>query len=160
MNRHALGRVVGWVVLVSGIVAAPVAVVRPLLPATSAPVAVGARERPASAASRYPADSLAARIAAHDLFRFDRRPATMPYDPQRPAAVLGTYTPPKPALRLVGLVSAAEPAALIEGLPGIEGGRVLRRGDRIAGLTIAAIERGRVRVVGMDTVWVLTLRRP
>jgi hypothetical protein len=63
-------------------------------------------------------------------------------------------------LRLVGLVEGVRPQALIEGLPGVEGGRALARGEAVGGLRVAEIFRGQVRVVGMDTVWVLTLRRP
>jgi hypothetical protein len=50
--------------------------------------------------------------------------------------------------------------AAIEGLPGIEGGRLLRVGEQLAGYRVASIEGGRVRVVGQDTVWVLMLRHP
>jgi hypothetical protein len=153
-------RMMAWFTLGAGIVVAAAAAARPLVPMTGAPPrALRAPRGPPTA--RYPADSLATRIAGRDPFRFDRHSAAVPYDPQRAAVAIATpYGPPKPALRLVGVVTGREPAALIEGLPGIEGGRVLRRGERIAGLTIAAIERRQVRVVGMDTVWVLTLRTP
>ena len=158
---NAVGpRVLGWVLVVSGVGIAFRAALMPLAPPVQA--AAGQPRAPdAAPAPRYPADSLAVSVAGRDLFRFGRRRATTAYDPRRavtPGA--GAYIPPKPVLRLVGLVSGTEPAALIEGLPGIEGGRVMRGGERIAGLTVTTIERGRVRVVGMDTVWVLTLRLP
>lgn len=158
---NAVGpRVLGWVLVVSGVGAAFGAALMPLAPPVQA-AAAQPREPNAVPAPRYPADSLAVSVGGRDLFRFGRRPATTAYDPQRAVTpVAGAYAPPKPVLRLVGLVSGAEPAALIEGLPGIEGGRVMRGGERIAGLTVTAIARGRVRVVGMDTVWVLTLRLP
>ena len=109
----------------------------------------------------YAADSVSRVVVARDLFRLGRRPAQVAYDParaSRPAE--GPIAPPKPALRLTGLVEGAHPQALIEGLPGVEGGRALGRGDVAGGLRVAEIGRGQVRVVGMDTVWVLTLRRP
>jgi hypothetical protein len=68
--------------------------------------------------------------------------------------------PPKPVLSLVGLVSGIEPAAVVEGLPGVEGSRVVRVGDVFAGLRIKQIDSDRVVIVGMDTTWVLRVREP
>jgi hypothetical protein len=108
----------------------------------------------------YPADSLAALVQAGDVFRLGHRPAPVRYDP---AAGAGPqpWSPPvsRPVLRLVGLVAGATPLAAIEGLPGVEGGRLLKVGERVAGFRLMAIEGGRVRVAGQDTVWVLTLRQ-
>lgn len=109
----------------------------------------------------YPADSLAALVQAGDVFRLGHRPAPVRYDPAAGAAPEGWTPPeaPRAALRLTGLVGGAVPAAAIEGLPGIEGGRLLKVGERVAGFRLMAIEGGRVRIVGQDTVWVLTLRQ-
>jgi hypothetical protein len=68
--------------------------------------------------------------------------------------------PPKPSLILVGLISGEDATAVLEGLPGIEGSRVLRLGDVVSGLRITRIAENHVVVVGMDTVWVLTVREP
>jgi hypothetical protein len=81
------------------------------------------------------------------------------YDPQR-AEAPPPNVPPKPALVLVGLVSGEVPTALIEGFPGVEGARVVHAGDVVAGVRVAAIGVRGVRLVGMDTVWVLAVREP
>ena len=61
---------------------------------------------------------------------------------------------------MVGVVNGSEPSAVIEGLPGIEGSRVVRVGDVVAGLQIKKIANGRVVIAGMDTTWVLEIREP
>jgi hypothetical protein len=103
-------------------------------------------------------ESLSA-IVSRDPFRIGRRPAVVAYDPVRLAEQLAPV-PPKPALTLVGVVSGSEPSAVVEGLPGVEGSRVLRVGDVVAGLQIKQIGNGRVVIVGMDTTWVLEVREP
>jgi hypothetical protein len=67
---------------------------------------------------------------------------------------------PKPVLALVGLVHGADPTAVVEGFPGVEGGRVVRAGDWVGELRVVGIAADRVRIVGMDTVWVLKVREP
>jgi hypothetical protein len=100
-------------------------------------------------------------VQAGDAFRLGHRPAAVRYDPATGTGPQA-WSPPvsRPALRLVGLIGGATPVAAIEGLPGVEGGRLLRVGEQLAGFRVAGIEGGRVRVVGQDTVWVLTLRHP
>jgi hypothetical protein len=63
-------------------------------------------------------------------------------------------------LALVGLVAGIEASAVIEGLPGIEGARVVRVGDVVAGLRVKQIVSDRVTIVGMDTTWILRVREP
>jgi hypothetical protein len=95
----------------------------------------------------------------HDPFRLGRRPAPVPYDPihggQPPAPGVA-----KPVLALVGIVVGADPTAIVEGFPGVEGARVVRTGDVVAGLRVARIGAREVTVVGMDTTWTLTVREP
>jgi len=81
------------------------------------------------------------------------------YDPLRLAAQLAP-PPPRPVLSLVGVVIGAVPSVVIEGLPGVEGSRVLRVGDVVAGLRVKQISNGRVVIAGMDTTWVLEVREP
>jgi hypothetical protein len=111
-----------------------------------------------SSRSRIAAESVGA-IVSRDPFRIGRRPTLPAYDPQRLAQQLA---PPasKPTLLLVGVVNGREPSAVIEGLPGVEGSRVMRVGDAVAGLQIKSIANGRVIVAGMDTTWVLEVREP
>lgn len=127
-----------------------------------------ARVRPAQAAPARSAapgprgdpDSLDHDLVVRDPFRVARRPA-VPYDPislaQPPAHVA-----PRPALAVAGILwdGGADPTALVEGLPGTEGARVVRPGDVVGGLRIKAIERLRVVVTGMDTVWTLGVKEP
>ena len=108
--------------------------------------------------SRIAAESVAT-IVSRDPFRIGRRPLLPAYDPQRLAEQLAP-PPPKPTLILVGVVNGLAPSAVIEGLPGVEGSRVMRLGDTVAGLKIEKITNSRVVIAGMDTTWVLEVREP
>jgi hypothetical protein len=68
-------------------------------------------------------------------------------------------TVPRPQLVLHGLITGDTMRALIEGLPGSSGSRVVRVGDVVGGLRVATIAGGSVRIIGMDTTWILRLRR-
>jgi len=111
-----------------------------------------------SSSNRIATESVTA-IVSRDPFRIGRRPTLPAYDPQRLAEQLAP-PPPKPTLLLVGVVNGSEPSAVIEGLPGVEGSRVVRQGDVVAGLQIKQISNSRVVIVGMDTTWVLEVREP
>lgn len=112
----------------------------------------------AGAVSRIAAESVAA-IVSRDPFRIGRRPTLPAYDPQRLAEQLAP-PPPKPTMTLVGVMNGIAPSAVIEGLPGVEGSRVVRVGDVVAGLQIKRITSGQVVIAGMDTTWVLEVREP
>lgn len=105
------------------------------------------------------ADSLVRATVARAPFRAGRRPSDVPYDPSapRPGDSVAPSVP-KPALVLTGIVWGAEPAAIVEGLPGTAAARVIRRGDVIGPLAIARITRDSVMVTGMDTTWTLSVR--
>src|SRR5437762_12154705 len=62
-------------------------------------------------------ESLITRTVAKDAFRVSRHPSAVAYDPLR-LAEQTVPLPPRPVLRLTGLVSGSEPAAVLEGLPG------------------------------------------
>lgn len=126
---------------------------------TSTPPSSALRRPPPSLASPYPAESLGRLAVARDLFRAGRRPAATLYNPIRGVQPVGN-APPKPVLAVVGIVSGKEPTAVIEGFPGIEGARVVRVGDVIAGLRVKRISAAAVRLTGLDTVWTLTVREP
>jgi len=108
-----------------------------------------------------PGDSLATVIVARDPLRVTRRPAPVIYDPVRLAQ---PATPPaaKPQLALAGIVweGGANATALVEGITGIEGPRVVRKGEVVGDLRVKDIRRDRVVIVGRDTVWTLTVREP
>jgi hypothetical protein len=103
-------------------------------------------------------ESIAA-VVARDPFRIGRLPAITAYDPVRLSQPVSP-APVRPVLTLVGLVNGAEASAVVEGLPGIEGSRVVRSGNVVAGLRIKEIANNRVVIVGMDTTWVLGVREP
>jgi hypothetical protein len=158
MNEGVVKRWTAWCFAVSGAGAVLWAAVAPVV--TFTPPAVPRRSPPSSAVVRpYAADSLARLAVSRDLFRSARRPASVAYDPQRAAAPVENQ-PPKPALALLGLVGGAEATAVIEGFPGVEGARVVRVGDAVAGIKVQHIAADQVRLVGMDTVWVLRVREP
>lgn len=106
-------------------------------------------------------DSVLTALVAHDPFRMARRPSPILYDPVR-LAQPSTPPAPRPTLSLVGIVwdDGHEPTALVDGLPGIDGSRPLRRGETVAGLHVKAIRADRVVIVGLDTTWTLTVREP
>jgi hypothetical protein len=124
----------------------------------SLPVRPEARGGPTQRVEPVPTDSLAALLVTRDPFRLSRQPAAVAYDPLRLAQQAAS--PPKPPLVLVGLVVGNSPAAIIDGLPGVDGARVVRAGEIVGPLRVRRIERDRVVVTGMDTVWTLMLRRP
>lgn len=109
-----------------------------------------------------PADSLA-RLVRRDPFRLGRAPAPVPYDPAR-----GDQPPElapaiqRPTLALTGLVwgGASKSGALIEGLPGVVGSRLLQVGDTIGGIRVQRIGVAEVVLAGLDTMWTLQVRRP
>jgi hypothetical protein len=108
--------------------------------------------------ARIAAESVST-IVSRDPFRIGRRPLLPAYDPMRLTEQLAP-PPPKPTLILVGVVNGVDPSAVIEGLPGVEGSRVVRVGDVVAGLQVKKITDSRVFIAGMDTTWVLEVREP
>src|SRR3989304_3447806 len=104
-------------------------------------------------------DSAASGVTEHDVFRRSRRPALAGTQ----ATSVAAMTPPPrpmPALQLVGLVAGAKPTAVIAGFPGTTGPRVVRVGEVISGLRVRRIGTEGVEVAGMDTTWLLTVRKP
>jgi hypothetical protein len=107
-----------------------------------------------------PLDSLVQAVVDHDPFRLTRSPAAIAYSSVQVEAAYVEPAPPKPQLVLTGIVWGDEPSAIVEGLPGIEGARLLRPGEPIGGIRIRRITRQDVTLVGMDTSWVLQVRKP
>lgn len=118
------------------------------------------RNAPARAAGLRSADSVVRMALAAAPFRARRTPASVRYDPVRAAepAAPAPPKPPKPSLVLSGIIWGETPAAAIEGIPGIDGTRLVVKGDTIAGLRIRRIGHSEVVVAGFDTTWVLTVR--
>lgn len=101
---------------------------------------------------------LAQRVVARDPFRLDRRPASVPFGAEEPSPVAEPPRPARPALQLSG-VSGPPWQAVLEGLPGHEGGVVAREGDRFADLHVRLVRADSVIVDARDTTWVLRVRR-
>lgn len=146
----------------AGFWATAVALVRPVVRVDLPP----ARRAVESVAPGPVEDSVVARAVRRALdrpfFRADRRAPSAAYDPERPDL---PDTPPvprraRPALAISGIVWGMEPAAVVEGVPGVEGSVVLRRGESAAGLRVVRIDRDRVVIRGMDTTWRLPVREP
>ncbi len=116
---------------------------------------------PAPAPATSDADSLARAIAARNPFRLHRSPAAVAFDPSRadgappPAAPMS-----RPVIALAGVVLGAEPAALLDGLPGVEGTRLVRLGERVAGYVLRDVTVRAAVLRARDTTLVLLLRSP
>jgi hypothetical protein len=158
MRGFGIRDVGAWILVASGIAALvtglSLRVVRSQAVAIRRPAGV-----PDAGIPGYPAESLARVVVTKDLFRADRRPAGVPYDPSRGGVPLPDG-PPKPQLVLTGVVWGDQPEAVVEGLPATMGPRVVRVGDVVAGVTIKEIERDRLVATGFDTTWTLTVRVP
>lgn len=105
-------------------------------------------------------DSLRLAVINRNPLRMSRSPADVAYSllPAEPPYV--EPPPPKPQLVLTGILWSDEPSAIVEGLPGVEGARVLRVGESSGSIRIRRITRQDVTLVGMDTTWVLQVRKP
>ena len=150
-------RIGAWACVVIGVAALGWSAGPLPVPTLTPAAALAAKTR-----ARLPRDSAAdvqRTIAARDVFRAARQPAGMAYDPQAAIApAVSAPAVPKPTLALVGVIGGDDPTAVIDGLPGVEGSRVVRIGDVVGGLVVRRIANGDVRITGMDTVWVLKVR--
>ena len=115
---------------------------------------------------RMPADSAraaAARVAEHDPFRLDHHPASVPYRPEQEGVAQEAPPPPKPPkphLSLSGIVGGPPWSAILDSVPGRDGGVLVRKGDTLNGLRVRSVGRDTVIVQGADTVWKLIVKRP
>lgn len=129
---------------------------------TIPPLTSGAREL-----RRTSTDSLAkmaAHIAAHDPFRLDRHPASVPYRPELDGVAVAAPPPPpkppKPHLAVAGILGGPPWTALLDSVPGREGSVLVKRGDTLGGLKIRSVGRDTVVVQGVDTLWKLVVKQP
>ncbi len=97
--------------------------------------------------------------ASRSPFRRDRRSPFLRFDARREHAASDARppAPPKPVLVLRGLVDGADVAAVIEGIPGIEGPTVVRLGDTVGPLRVRRLSPAGLVVTGLDTSWTLRL---
>lgn len=114
-----------------------------------------------TAPPRADPDSIARITTARDPFRATRTPATVRFESRtadQPSAP-PPQGPPRPTFVLVGILTGAEPAALVDGVPGSESTRVLRAGDRFGAYLLRSIGTSVVVIAGPDTTWTLRLRQ-
>jgi hypothetical protein len=160
MNLDRMWAVSGWLLVTGGLAAVVWGSMAPLRSPSPAAARFAAQPR-RSAPAPSPAESLADKVAAGDLFRADRHPAAVAYDPGHSSSPVAIAPAPiRPVLILSGLVWGPAPAAVIEGLPGTDGSRVLHAGDIVGGLRLIRIRVEGVVIAGMDTTWTLKVRNP
>ena len=161
MRELRLLRATARVLIVGALVAGGLAL-RPSQPLALVPSepggAIGADDAPVAAHF----DSIIRASTSEAPFRANRTPAPVRYDPLGSDPLLdpGPPPPPRPRLRLTGIVWGDRPSAVIEGLPGASGPRVVQGGDVIGELRVRRVGPEQVTVVGMDTVWVLEVQTP
>jgi hypothetical protein len=98
-------------------------------------------------------------LVARDPFRLERRPSGAPYSPTLETAPPPPPRAPRPALAITGIVGGPPWEALLEGVPGRQGSVLVRLGDTLGGLRIRSVTKDSVTITGMDTTWVLAVRR-
>lgn len=149
------------VALVGSLAALPLLLTRALPQAPPPPVAVPVAGIAPAAAEPVP-DSALANLIARTPFRAGRAPAAVRYDPEGPKAPVATPSagPVRPSLVLTGIIWEEEPAAVVEGLPGTDGPRVVRPNDVIGSLRVRRIGQQQVVIGGEDTTWTLRVREP
>lgn len=104
--------------------------------------------------------SLSSVLVSRDPFRADRVPSPVPFNPNPAEPSEVPLAPPKPELLLTGIVWGTNPSAVIEGLPGVDGSRLIQQGDVVGGIKVRRITARQVVLSGMDTTWTLAVRHP
>ncbi len=96
-------------------------------------------ESPSAAPMTFPVeaqDGVDSVVVQRNAFRSDRRPALVPYDPSGQAP---PPAEPRPSLSVAGVVLGRTRAALLRGLPGVDGARVLAEGEAAAGVRVLRV---------------------
>ena len=99
------------------------------------------------------------RVVTGDPFRLDRVPSATPYrNVDFPGTAAAVVLVDRPDLRLIGVLGPPW-RAVLEGVPGRDGGVLVAVGDTLVGLRVQAIRAFEVVFRTPDTSWTLTLRR-
>jgi hypothetical protein len=133
MRLHAGLRVFLLALALTGGTAAVVASRVPFAPASAGGAPTSAAE-PTLAGDVL--DGLDSIVIQRDAFRADRRPAPASYDPSGQAP---PPMEPRPSLSVAGVVLGRTRAALLRGLPGVDGVRVLAEGESLAGVAVLRV---------------------
>ncbi len=121
--------------------------------------AVTAPPVPPEHVTRSDIDVAVIALTETDPFRAGRRPSPVAYQPTRDGAPPPPPRATRPGLALSGIIGGPPWSAVLEGVPGRDGGSVVRTGDTLGGLKVRAAGRDTVVIIGMDTTWRLTVRR-
>lgn len=97
-------------------------------------------------------------LVTRDPFRLERRPSGVPYSAATEGVPPPAPRPPRPTLAVAGIVGGPPWEAIITGIPGRTEAAVVRRGDTLGALHVRSITKDTVRITGLDTTWVLTVR--
>lgn len=103
-------------------------------------------------------DAWESAIVDGDLFRASRAPSPVAFANAIEGAPPPPPKPPRPPLSVTGIIGPPW-EAIVEGVPGRDGGVVVRRGDVIGELQVRSVRRDTVVIQGADTAWRLPLRR-
>lgn len=104
-------------------------------------------------------DDAAISLVDADPFRTSRHPSPIAYHTDVEGAPPSPPRPPRPGLSVSGIIGGPPWSAVLEGLPGHEGGTVVHPGDTLGGLRIRSVRRDTVVISGVDTTWRLIVRR-
>lgn len=165
MSRRRWEQVI-WIAASAVILLAARRTMRAKLGGASDVVAVRLHPRTASttpALAMFDSDSLdsaAVRIVTHDVFRLERKSATVAYSIM-PGGVIATAAPVTPAIRIAlqGTIGGPPWHAIISGVPGHDGTIVVSAGDTLGGVTIRRVNRDSVTVRVKDSTWTVALGR-
>lgn len=103
-------------------------------------------------------DAWESTIVDGDLFRASRTPSPVTFANAIEGAPPPPPKPPKPPLAVSGIIGPPW-EAILEGVPGREGGVVVRRGDALGELRVQSVRRDTVVIQGADMTWRLTVRK-
>ena len=118
-----------------------------------APLAV---VRPPMVAHPDSLDDAAATIVANDPFRLSNKPTSVRFLAAASGVVPSVEVRPRFALRAI--IGGPPWSAIVEGIPGQEGGIVVSAGLAVGAVRIGRITRDTVVVQAPDTTWKLTLK--
>ena len=90
-------------------------------------------------------------------FRRTRIAAATRFDPRIDPADVSAPPAVRPTLSLKGIAFGKDPTGIVEGLPGTEGARAVRPGERIGALRVVRVTAALVEIRGPDTTWILRL---
>ena len=152
MSRMVVVRLIAALAVLIAVAATLVIAFRPLqVPA------------PTMLAPRQPTGQASVATLSDSSFRLAMRSAGFRADRITPVAGGGQFAPgiapladpPKPQLGLVGLVLGKIRTALLTGVPGNAGTRLMSAGDTAGGIRVRSISANQVLVAGYDTTWIL-----